>query len=576
MRIEGEGLSRRSFLKGTIAAGATVATAGLVGCGSAADADAAADAATTGLTADITNHKWAFEIPPALIADSEIVETIESDVVIIGGGTSGLVTAAHLAEQGIKVTLVAQSGTPVGRGGSIFAMGSRLMEEKGVSADIPKAYKKMMGYHSFLVDQNKWWLHANRSPEAMNWLIDLMTTGSSYGGADLTPVLEAHFEDEEGISSEYYGTHDFIGGPNAPESTRQNPQQDVVENLAAYAKSLGADLRYSTTAYQLVREDGGTGRVSAVIAMGTDQDYRKYVGTKAVVLATGDFGQNKDMVHKYCPDWVWDIPGGIYQGTGHQMALWAGAAWQRTGMSAPMVFNFQYCMITAQVRAFSGLVLNKEGVRFSNEDNVVSHGALACLGQTDRASYAVWDTAYAKTGPWGVDYFDGPSVAGENGEAMIAQWDGLCESVGEKIDMNGASFYIDCFKSDSIEELAQKLELPVEEVVASVEKYNSYCETGVDLDYHKRAGLLQPITTPPFYMCRCEPWFLVATGGLRTNASMQVLDATDTVIPGLYAVGTLVGDMYANCYSTHFPGHNLGGNCLTFGYVAAEYIAGNE
>lgn len=569
-----EGLTRRAFVKGTLATGAAAAAAGLAGCSGTKTEGSGAEA-QKGLTADITTQKWAFEIPPAPIADKDIKKTVESDAVVIGGGTSGLVTACRLAEQGVKVTLIAQSAKPVGRGGSTFVMGSKLLEEKGLHIDVAKAYKKMMGYHSFRIDQNKWWLHANRSPEAMNWLIDLMTSGSKYGGVDLTPVLEAHFEDEEGILSEFYGTHDFIGGPNAPESTRQNPQQDVVENLSAYAKSIGVDLHYSTTGEQLVREDDNKGRVTAVVAREEDQTYTKYVGKKAVVLATGDFGQDKDMVHKYCPSWVWPLTGGIYNGTGHKMGLWAGAAWQKSGESAPMVFNFQYCMITAQVRAFSGLILNKEGQRFSNEDNVVSHGALACLGQTDMASYAVWDTAYAKNGPWGVDYFEGPSVAGENGEAMIKQWDGLCDGVGKKIDMNGASFYIDCYKSDSIEELAQKLELPADEVTKQVDRYNKFCASGVDEDYHKRAGLLHPITTPPYYMCRCEPWFLVATGGLRTNTNMQVLDESDAVIPGLYAVGTLVGDMYSNCYSTHFPGHNLGGNCLTFGYVGAEYIAKN-
>ena len=118
--------------------------------------------------------------------------------------------------------------------------------------------------------------------------------------------------------------------------------------------------------------------------------------------------------------------------------------------------------------------------------------------------------------------------------------------------------------------------LPVDEVVATVERYNGYCETGVDEEFHKMADRLQPVATPPFYMCRCQPWFLIATGGLQTNLNMQVIDTEGQVIPGLYAVGTIVGDMYANCYSTHFPGHNLGGNCLTFGYVAAEAIAANE
>lgn len=571
-----EGLTRRGFLAGAGAAGvAALGAATLGGCapGTNSQSTSSAMEQQDGLTAEVTNHKWQFEIPPTPISDEEITETVESDVVVIGGGTSGLVTAARLLEQGVGVTLIAQSSEPVGRGGSTFVMGSKLMDEKNVSIDVPSAYKKMMGYHSFLIDQDKWWLHANRSREAMDWLIDLMKKGDTYGGHSLTAVLEAHYEDEEDIISEYWGTHDFIGGPNAPTSTRQNPQQDVVNNLSEYAKSLGGEIHFSTTAEQLVREDENTGRVTAVIAKGKDGTYTKYAAKTAVVMATGDFGQNQDMVHKYCPDWVWPVRGGVYSGTGHQMSLWAGAAWQKTEMAAPMVFNFQYVMICSQVRAFQGLLLNKGGQRFSNEDNVLSHASLAALGQAERASYAVWDTAYAKTGPWGDDYYGGPSVAGENGEEMIKTWNGLVESAGQAIDMNGASFTVDCFKANTVEELAEAIGLPVVEFTESVERYNQFCETGVDEDFHKRAGLLHPVTTAPYYVCRCEPWFLIATGGLQTNLQMQMLDEEREPIPGFYGVGTLVGDMYANCYSTHFPGHNLGGNCLTFGYVAAEAIA---
>lgn len=579
MGEEKKNLSRRTFLGGMAAAAGVAVAGGLAACqpSETGGTEAGGGAATQGggLTADITEQQWAFEIAPDPIPDDQIVETIETEVVVLGGGTSGLVTAVRLAEQGVKVIVLAASPTPVGRGGSTFAMGSRIMDEAGVSIDVHAAYKKMMGYHSGRIDQSKWWLHANRSPEAMNWLIDRMTTASSVGGVDLTPVLEAHFEDEENITSEYWGTHDFIGGPNAPESTRENPQQDVVENLTAYAESLGVDVRFSTRVEQLVREDDNTGRVTAAIAP-VNGEYTKFVGTKAIVLGTGDFGVDKDMVRKYCPDWVWPLTGGVYSGDGHKMALWVGAAWQKNGGAAPMVFNFQYCQITNQVRAFSGLVLNKEGERFADEDNVVSHGAMTCLDQTDGESFAVWDTEYAKTGPWGYDYLGGPKVAGEDGSLMIEKWDGLVESAGQEIEMNGTAFAIECYKSDSIEELAEMMGLPVDAVKASVDRYNGYCETGVDEEFHKRQGLLLPVSTPPYYIMRCQPWLLAVTGGIRTNNSMQALDENNEVIPGLYCVGTIVGDMYANCYSTHFPGHNLGGNCLTFGYVAAEYIAGNE
>lgn len=502
--------------------------------------------------------------------DSNICDA-SADAVVIGAGTAGLVTAARLLEQGSSVILISSSPCPVGRGGSTFVMGSKLMDEMGVFVDPEKAFKKMMGYHSFLVDQDKWWLHANKSREAMDWLIDLMVDAKPYGGVDLTPVLEDHYEDPEGITSEYWGTHDFIGGPHAPDNTRQNPQQDVVENLAAYCEHLGATILYRTKATRL--EKDAEGRVRFVHAQNKSGDELVFEGRKAVVLATGDFGRNKEMVRKYCPQWAHDLEGGVYKGEGHEMALEMGAAWQKTGMSAPMVFNFAYIQICNQVRAFQGLLLNKNGERFSNEDNVVSHAALAGMMQPDHVTYAVWDSAYAQTGPWGHDYLGGPSIAGENGQAMLDKWDSLVASNGKSINMNGTSISVPVVKGNVLRELAERFGLPADGFMKSVERYNAFCETGIDEDFHKREGLLHPVITPPYYVAECRPWFLVATGGLRTDLEMRVLDARDEPLPGLYAVGTLVGDIYANCYSTHFPGHNLGANCLTFGYVAAESIA---
>ena len=565
-------IDRRSFVAGTAGLAAAVGSAAVAP--SLAQADAApTEAAATPLTSEIVEGQWAFQIPPAPIDDADIAQTVENDVIVIGGGTSGLVTAARLLEQGVGVTLIAESDGPVGRGGSIFAMNSKLMEEKGVSVDVPHAFKKMLGYHSCMVDEGKWWLHANRSPEAMNWLIDLMARGSEYGGADLMAVLENHYEDPEDIISEYYGTHDFIGGPNAPTSTRENPQQDVVENLPAYCASLGGDLHYGVSGKQLVREDDGQGRVSAVIAEEEDGTYTKYAGTRAVVLATGDFGRNTEMVHAYCPRWIWDIPGGVYEGTGHQMALWAGAAWQKNPQVAPMLFCFQFNKIANQNITFSGLMVNKEGKRYASEDNVFAHGSLAFLGQTDHNAWAIWDMNYAEATDWGLDYVDGPSLGGEAGEKRVAEWDSMCENIGELIPMNGMSMSVEIYKADTIDELAEKAGLPVDEVVATVERYNGFCEAGEDEDFHKMPQMLVPVSKPPYYICKCEPWFLIAAGGLRTNLQMQVIGTDEKPIEGLYAVGSIVGDMYANCYSTHFPGHNLGGNCLTFGYVAAEGIA---
>ncbi len=83
-----------------------------------------------------------------------------------------------------------------------------------------------------------------------------------------------------------------------------------------------------------------------------------------------------------------------------------------------------------------------------------------------------------------------------------------------------------------------------------------------------------PVKKPPFYgHISKAPTLLMVSGGLRTNIKMQVLDIEDKVIPGLYAVGTIIGDMFANYYSFMVSGVHLGANCVTFPYLVGKEIA---
>lgn len=567
---QSSGISRRKFIKGAAAGTLGIAAAGILGACTGETASQSTSPAAPDSTASTgASGKYSWETPPTPIPESEITETVETDVLVIGAGMGGLCCGLKAREDGADVIIVEKMASVVGRGGSIFAMNSKFLKEKGYSIDIGTTYKKMLGYHSFRVDEDKWMLHANKSGEAMDWLIDRMTAAGSVGGSDLFPIMEQWYIDPEEIIQEYPGTHEFLGGPNGA-SPRDNPQQDVVDNLAAYCEDAGVQIVYETFAEQLIKDDSG--RVIGVTALSPDKKYIKYLGKKGVVLATGDFGTDTEMIEKYC-SWAKDAgPGGVFDGYGHKMALWAGAAWQKTTQAAPMIFCFQWVNITNQVRAFQGLLVNKKGVRYTNEDNVLSHGSLSLMSQPGNCGYAIWDTAYAADADWSVQYVDGPPVF-ESPQATIDHWDSLV-SAGT-IDQNGSgALSMNMVKCDTLEELIEQLGLPSEETLATIKKYNEFCESGEDSDWHKRKELLLPVKEPPFYGAICTPWQLTMTGGIRCNTQMQVLNEDDEIVPGLYCVGIMVGDMYANCYSTHFPGHNLGSTCLTFGYLTGQKLAG--
>ncbi len=497
--------------------------------------------------------KYSFEIPPPPIAAAEIKETITAEIVIIGAGTSGLVCANAAAENGAKVVVIASSSAPVGRGGSNHALNTRLTRKLGIKSDVGKEFKDEMKCHSYRVDQDKWLLWANKSGEAMDWLIDKMEA------AGLQTVLELGNTDPDGIMTMYPGSHSWLGG-DIKEAGKG--QQLVVNTLAKTARDRGVQIFYNTTAVQLVRKDNNTGRVSAVIAKTPQGTYTAYAGTKAIVLATGDF-KDEEMVEKYCP---WVLPlvkagGGVYRGDGHKMALWVGAAWQKTVPNAPNIIA-QVGPETQPYRAFTGLLVNKNALRYGNEDRIGSFAGIAQMQQPDTTIFAIWDSRYAeRAAPWTPfgSYYGGPPQIPV--QAVIDEWEADVKS-GRKV------------KADTIDALAQKLALPAAALKATVEKYNGFCRTGIDSDYYKRKDLLIPVDTAPFYgQMSKSPWLLFISGGLRTNIKMQVLDKNERVIPGLYAVGTIVGDMYSNIYTFLEPGQNLGANCVTFGYLVGKSIA---
>jgi fumarate reductase flavoprotein subunit len=537
-----KGITRRAFIRSTAAGAGIVTTTGtgLVGKGLSSTQSAQFKA-------------FSFETPPPPIPAIEIKQRISSEVVVIGAGTSGLVCANAAVENGAKVVVIAASSMPVGRGGSNHAFNSKLMRKLGLTSDPAREFKDEMRSYSFRVDQDKWWLWAHKSGEAMDWLIDKMEA------AGYQTVIEMGSTDPEGIMTMYPGSHSWLGEDI---KTAGRSQQLVVNALAKSAQARGVQIYYNTTGVQLVREDKNIGRVSAVVAKTPDDTYCIYEGTKAVVLATGDF-KDEEMVEKYCP---WMLPlvkagGGVNSGDGHKMGLWAGAAWQKTEPNAPMMLG-GVGPGTQPYRAFTGLVVNKNAVRYGNEDSIVSFAAAAQLQQPGSTIFAIWDSRYAEqAAPWTPvgAYYGGPTETPV--QAVIKGWEDAIKA--------GTMM-----KADTIDELGRKLRLPVAPLKATIERYNKFCQTGIDKDYGKRPGLLIPVEHPPFYgEASKSPWLLCISGGLRTNIRMQVLDKNERVIPGLYAVGTIVGDMYSNIYTFREPGHNLGAKCVTFGYLVGKDIA---
>ena len=184
----------------------------------------------------------------------------------------------------------------------------------------------------------------------------------------------------------------------------------------------------------------------------------------------------------------------------------------------------------------------------------------------EKKAYAIWDAGYAKHEAVSGDWTNDSMMTGDEAvAAAVASWDKAASGANKT--------YV---KGDTVEEVVEKLGLP-KEAVETVKRYNELAAKGADDDFHKDAKHLHPIEEGPFYGEMTDVFgFLTVMGGLNTNVNMQVCDADDQPIPGLYNVGTMVGDVFAGTYTFMIEGANYGMNCVTFGYLTGKYIAENE
>lgn len=591
------GISRRDFLKGAAAGAATMAAAGILGAcasdaneteapSSAAETPAASEGATVSVAAGTEEgymtwekreaEKWAFEIAPDPIPEDQISETITHDIIVIGAGMSGLATACSALDAGADVMLFSASTVPYARGGSNHAIGSSYQKSLGVDYT-PETARKMVKVEqisgTYHMNKQTWANWVNHSGESMDWMIGIMEEQGLHVG------LEAPYYDPDDIITTYPASHNFYSDEQpfgvffgAPLSAQA---------YADHFTQNGGEIMYNVTAKQLIREDDNTGRVSAVVAQKQeDGSYIKFAANKAIVLATGDFSTDRDMMAKYSP-WVYEhfkdkmswetnydnqfVYTGLMPGDGQKMGLWVGAAWQRTFPNPCAINGGAGGPAHAVISNFWGINLDVNGRRYMNECTNFAYAGMAVLDLPEETAFAVWSQDYAYTEEiWdalGAVTDGGNGIPESTPEDMIASWDNSytkADTLEELIDI--------LYDGYSDEAKATALE--------SIANYTRYAKNGYDEEFQVNPEVLHPIENGPFYGTKTVgSTFLAVFGGLRTNDRLQVCEEDDTPIEGLYNVGTMIGDFYSNSYNFVLPGQNLGACCCTLPYILGKRLA---
>ena len=453
-------------------------------------------------------------------------DVTEADLIIDGAGGAGLTAAKAAADQGVSVILIEKSGVIGGNSlcsqVGINAAGSAIQESLGMefaTAELLKEAQMQWGGRENLVDA-----YVENSGKAVDWLAE--TLGVTFDGktgdkVDPADPLASVGEDHPS------GSDLFMVKADADGYTANT----LVNALNAAIQKAGVTLYVNTEATELVAENGA---VTGVKAKAADGSEIVFTG-KAVLLATGGFGQNHDMVVQYRPDLQYAITDEMAPTTGDGIIMAEAVGAKTVDMAEMQLFPHvpvgdTWLSPMAMPGGFmtTSLFINQDAQRYTTEG------------------------------------FD-PSIAG------TLQQEHAYVIFGES-DMNDTLKHLEergLVKSgDTAEALAAELGLDGAALQATIDKWNADCDAGQDSQFERQPFTLKKIEGKLYgYAFGVGAHYMM--GGVLINEKTQVLDQDENVIPGLYAAGEVTGGFHG---SKRVDGSGTG-DAFVFGYVAGNEIA---
>lgn len=469
---------------------------------------------------------------------------LKFDVVVVGGGGSGLAAAVEAARMPSRVLLIEKNpylgGSTALSVGSITACCTSYQRHLGIQDSAEAFYEDMglLNRHPGLPCTDNLDLRrrlAQESASTIRWLIDL--------------------------GAEFFGP--------MPEPPHRYPRMhNVLPNSGAYiyilaheARKRGVDIQVGVTAQRLLVEGG---RVVGIQAMTSEGRTFSIAASHGVVLATGDYSSNRDLKKTYISPEVAHVEGlnPASTGDGHLMALELGArvvngdrligpairfvapprkalisrlppsrllartmklmaTWLPAPLMRRVILAFVTTHLSPSTKLFEegAILVNKEGLRFVNE---LATPALAMPGQHDGVAFILFDDRVArKFSRW--PYF-------------VSTAPGIVYAYLPDYRRNRQDIYT---QATTLEDIAHRLQIPEGTLVQTVGEYNRSVDAGRDAAFG-RPALGQGLRVPPYYaLGPTRAWVVVTDGGLAVTPRCEVLDQSGKPIPGLYAAGSV-------------------------------------
>ena len=552
---QGVGSEAIAKMPGEIAESGSIAVDGVSGATvtSTAIKEAAAAALTAaGLNPD--DYKTAVE-KTGSAEDS----TVEADVVVVGAGGAGMTAAITAAGEG-KSVVILESQSMVG-GNSVRATGgmnagktvyqdeNEFDESAGVEKTLKTAAEKYADNETITAlakTVSEQWAAYQANPTGYFDSVELMELDTMIGGkgindpelvetlcansADAIDWLDEHGITLHNVSSFGGASVKRIHRPVNAEGKTVSVGSYMIPLLQENCEKAGVKMMLDTTATEILTDANGAAvGVKATGASGETVT----VNAKAVVLASGGFGANLDMVVKYKPElkgfMTTNAPG--IQGQGIEMAEAIGAATVDMDQIQihPTVEANTAALITEGLRGDGAILINEEGQRFIDEVGTRDVVSAAEIAQTGSYSWLVVD------------------------QAMVDASSVIQGYIKKGYTVTGATY----------EELGKAMGVDAAAFAETMEKWNGYVEAKNDPDFG-RTSFANPLNTAPYYAVKVTAGVHHTMGGLKINANTEVLNEKGEVIPGLFAAGEVTGGVHG--------ANRLGGNAVAdftvFGRIA--------
>lgn len=594
-------VTRRNFLSGAALVSAAIAGAGLAGCApqSAAPAASSSSAGETLGATGAANSTVGFDgtaSPPWLgeapaISDDQVEEELTADVVVVGLGAAGVPAARAAAEAGAKVVCLESSSHLNSVASDMAIFGGQTQAQWG-RGDGFLDKKMVVNMHmeecSHHVSQSIISRYYDESGAALDWFVgaskNLYMAPESYAEIPTDAQANYMFPYMYPVPETYDYTKEDL--PCYPTSVGFSSLATVMADNLQAAVDAGAEVRYSTKGVELILNDEGA--VAGIYAQAAGSDGYLKITAPSVILATGDYLGNEDMMKFYAPECVenginilsidLDDEGNYTNvGEGHKMGAWAGAAIEQ--WHAPMIHHMGGGA-GADGRGVIGnngyLWLNLRGKRFMNEDLPGQQLENQVELQPQRKAYQFFDASW----PEQLAYFPAAhGVACIYRDEPLPEYtaSGLRINVRTPADIDAAVEEGRCLRADTIDELLGMIEgMDVETAKASIERYNELARAGEDTDFFKSPQRLFALENGPFYAAECGCALTLGNlGGLESDEDCHVYNTDRELIPGLYAAGATQGGRFAVQYPISLKGLSCG-MCMVYGKIAGENAAAGK